>query len=142
MTTTAKTNTRQRRLAAVMGLEAATLAVMAVLHLTGSLGVGLKSFSSLDAGVAEAVICVVLAYAASRLMRGEPRARIVAIASTAFAIVGFAIGIGTTVRGGDAIDIAYHVTMLPLLLLTLRALMRRPPRRPGITETYLERSLT
>jgi hypothetical protein len=124
-----------------MGLEAVTLAVMALLHLTDSFGSGLTSFSAPDAGVAEAVICIVLAFGAARLMRGTPRARAVAIAATAFAIVGFLVGLRATVRGGDALDIAYHVTMLPLLVLTLRALIRRPQ---GTTTPVngLERSLT
>lgn len=141
MTRIDKKQKRQRRIALVMGLEATTLAVMALLHLTSSLGAGLDSFSAPDAGVAEAVICIVMAYGAARLMRGAPRARGVAIASTALAIVGFVIGLGETVRGGDAIDIAYHVTMLPLLVLTLRALVRRPAQ--GTTPVNrLERSLT
>lgn len=120
-----------------MDLEAATLAIMALLHLTGSV-VG----SSVDAGVAEAVICAVLMYGAARLMRGAPRARGVAIASVAFAIVGFAIGLGETVRGANAIDVAYHVTMLPLLALTLRALVRRVPRDKTTPVNYFQRSLT
>ncbi len=115
---------------------------MALLHLTSSLGAGLDSFSAPDAGVAEAVICIVMAYGAVRLMRGAPRARGVAIASTAFAIVGFVIGLGETVRGGDALDIAYHVTMLPLLVLTLRALVRRPAQATTTPVNRLERSLT
>jgi hypothetical protein len=125
-----------------MGLEAATLAIMALLHLTDSLGGGLRSFSALDAGVAEAVICLVLYFGAARLMRGAPRARAVAIASTAFAIVGFTSGVGATVRGGDALDIAYHLTMLPLLLLTLRALLRTADKKKSTSVNYLERSLT
>lgn len=137
MTRTQESQRRQRGIALVMGLEAATLAIMALLHLTGSV-VG----SSVDAGVAEAVICVVLMYGAARLMRDAPRARGVANASIAFAIVGFAIGLGETVRGADALDVAYHVTMLPLLALTLRALVRRVPRDNTTPVNYLERSLT
>ena len=142
MTRIEKQQKRQHRIALVMGLEAATLAAMALLHLTSSLGAGLDSFSAPDAGVAEAVICIVMAYGAVRLMRGAPRARGVAIASTALAIVGFVIGLGETVRGGDAIDIAYHVTMLPLLVLTLRALVRRPAQGTTTPVNRLERSLT
>src|SRR5438067_6554741 len=104
MTRIEKKQNRQRRIAVAMGLQAFTLAVMAFLHLTSSLGGGLKSFSAPDAGVAEAVICIVLVYGAVRLMRGEPRARAIAIAiaSTVLAIVGFVIGLASTVRSGDA----------------------------------------
>jgi hypothetical protein len=34
------------------------------------------------------------------------------------------IGLNFTVRGGDAIDIAYHAAVLPLLLITLAILLR------------------
>jgi hypothetical protein len=142
MTTTAMNQRRLRRLAGVMALEAATLAAMALLHLSGSLGGGLTSFSAPAAGIAEAVICVVLTYGASRLIRGGPRARAAAIASTTFAIAGFAIGLSATVGGGDALDIAYHVTMLPLLVLTLWALLRRAPRAENTRVNHLKRSLT
>ena len=142
MTRIEKEQNRQRRIAFAMGLEALTLAVMAFLHLASSLGGGLNSFSAPDAGVAEAVICVVLAYGALRLMRGASRARAIAMASTALAIVGFVIGLGSTLRGGDAVDIAYHVTMLPLLVLTLRALLRRPANETTTPVNRLERSLT
>lgn len=133
---------RQRRVAFAMELEAATLAVMAVLHLAGSFGGSLRSFSAPEAGVAEAVICLVLAYGATGLMRGRPRARAVAIAAVVFAIAGFVVGLGETVRSGQALDIAYHVTMLPLLALTLSALARRPARDTGTPINPVERSLT
>ena len=137
-----RTVTRQRRIAFAMGLEAATLAAMALLHIAGSLGGSLSSFSAPDAGIAEAVICIVLAYGATGLMRGKPRARAVAIAATVFAIAGFVVGLGETVRGGQALDIAYHVTMLPLLALTLRALVQRSAHNTNTPVNPLERSLT
>ena len=137
-----RTANRQRRIAVAMSLEAATLAVMALLHLAGSLGGSLSSFSAPDASIAEAVICIVLAYGATGLMRAKPRARAVAIATTVFAIAGFVVGLGETVGGGQALDIAYHVTMLPLLALTLRALVRRPAQGPNTPVNRLERSLT
>lgn len=137
-----RTVNRQRHIAFAMGLEAATLAVMALLHLAGSLGGSLSSFSEPDAGIAEAVICIVLAYGATGLMKGRPRARAVAIAATVFAIAGFVVGLAETVRGGQALDIAYHVTMLPLLALTLRALVRRPAQGTNTPVNPLEGSLT
>jgi hypothetical protein len=137
-----KTANRQRRIAFAMGFEAATLAVMALLHIAGSLGASLSSFSAPDAGIAEAVIGFVLAYGASGLMKGRPRARAVAIAATVFAIAGFVVGLGETVGGGQPLDVAYHVTMLPLLALTLRALVRRPAQGTNTTVNPLERSLT
>src|SRR5262249_36021774 len=58
-----------------------------------------------------------------------------AIAATAFAIIGFLVGLSFTVRGGTAIDVAYHATMLPLLLFTFLVLTRtRRQERPPYLE--------
>ncbi len=108
-----------------MGFETATLAIVAFLHLAGILHGGSKPFRPTDAGIAEAIIGVALTYGASTLVRARAHARSIAVATTGFAILGFIVGLNFTVRGGDAIDIAYHATMLPLLLLTLIALLRR-----------------
>jgi hypothetical protein len=40
------------------------------------------------------------------------------------AVVGFVIGLTRTFQGGSAIDVGYHVTVLPLLVLTLLVLGR------------------
>jgi dihydrofolate reductase len=45
--------------------------------------------------------------------------------ANAFAVVGFIVGLTRTSHGGGAVDIAYHVTVLPLLLLTVVILLRR-----------------
>ena len=119
----------QRPIAGLVSFEAAALAAMAFLHLTGILAGGHKPFAPSQAGIAEAIICIVLAYGASALMRQPPRQRI-ARATIAVAILGFIVGLVFTVQGGDAIDLAFHATMLPLLILTLLALLRTPtPRR-------------
>jgi hypothetical protein len=47
------------------------------------------------------------------------------VATTLFAIAGFVLGLTFTVRGGGAIDVAYHALMPPLILLTLIVLLRR-----------------
>ncbi len=116
------------RIALLMGFEAATLVVIAFLHLSGLLGGGSKPFRPTDAGIAEATIGLALAYGATALLRTSAHARSIALATTGFAILGFVVGLNFTVRGGDAIDIAYHATMLPLLLLTLVALLRNAAR--------------
>ena len=113
----------ERQSAVLMCVVAATLAVMSFLHLSGILG-GTKPFNPSGAGVAEAVICLVLSYGATGLLRTWPRAQKVALAATGFAIVGFIIGLRFTLEGGEAIDIAYHLSVLPILLLTLIALLR------------------
>ena len=114
----------ERQIALLMCAVAATLAVMSFLHLSGILGGGTKSFNPSGAGVAEAVICLALSYGATGLLRRWPRAQKVALAATGFAIVGFIIGLRFTLEGGDAIDVAYHLSVLPILLVTLIALLR------------------
>jgi peptidoglycan/LPS O-acetylase OafA/YrhL len=110
-------------IAVLIIVEAATLAVVASLHLGGVLG-GSKPFRPTAAGVAETIIGVALASGAAALLRRSAHAREIAVATTVFAIAGFALGLTFTVRGGGAIDIAYHAVMLPLLLLTLILLLR------------------
>ena len=122
-----------RGIAILMGFEALTLAVISPLHLSGVLGGGTKPFNPTAAGTAEAVICVVLILGALALLRDGPHARNAALAAVSFAIVGFLIGLSFTLRGGDALDIAYHATMLPLLLLTLVLLARTRQPRPGMS---------
>jgi deazaflavin-dependent oxidoreductase (nitroreductase family) len=123
------------RIAILIVFEALTLAVIAPLHLSGVLGRGSRPFNPTAAGTAEAVIGIVLILGAIALLRGTVRGRDTAIAATAFAILGFLVGLSFTVRGGDAIDVAYHATLLPLLLLTLVALLpKRRPARPGYLE--------
>jgi hypothetical protein len=112
------------RIALLMLFEAATLAVVASLHLGGVLG-GSKPFRPTAAGVAEAIIGAALAGAAVALLRKSAHARDIAVATTLFAIAGFVLGLTFTVRGGGAIDVSYHAVMLPLLLLTLIVLLRK-----------------
>ena len=113
-----------------MGAVATSLAVMSGLHLSGTLGGGTRPFDPSGAGIAEAVICLALGYGAIRFLRQRPGAHAVALATTGFAIVGFLIGLGFTLGGGGAIDIAYHAVMLPLLLFTMVAVLRLRPTRP------------
>jgi hypothetical protein len=113
-------------IAVLMGFEALTLALISTLHLSHTLGGRSKPFNPTAAGTAEAVIGVVLAAGAVSLLRSQ-KGRTAALAATGFAIAGFLVGLTFTISGGNAIDIAYHAVMLPLLLLTLRALLRLRP---------------
>jgi hypothetical protein len=117
--------TSHRGIAALMAVEAASLAVVSALHLSGADGT-----DATGAGVAEAVICVVLLGGVIAYRRA-PWGRTAAAAATGFAIVGFCYGLSLTVRGGDAGDVAYHATVLPLLILTLILIIRaKTPARP------------
>jgi TctA family transporter len=113
-----------------MGAVAASLAVMSGLHLSGTLGGGTRPFDPSGPGIAEAVICLVLGYGAIPLLRQRPGADAVALATTGFAIVGFVIGLGFTLGGGGLIDIAYHLSALPILLIALVALVRKGAGNP------------
>lgn len=117
-----------RPIAALMGAVATSLAVMSALHLSGTVGGGTRPFDRSGAGIAEAVICVVLSSGAIRLLRRRADAQAVALATTGFAIVGFLIGLRFTLAGGGAIDIAYHLSALPILLIALIALVRQRAR--------------
>lgn len=118
----------ERSIAVPMGAVATSLAVMSGLHLSGTLGGGTRPFDPSGAGIAEAVICLVLGYGAIRSLRRRPGAHAVALATTSFAVVGFLIGLGFTLGGGGAIDIAYHLSVLPILLIALIALVRKGSR--------------
>lgn len=80
------------------------------------------------AGVAEAVIAAALVLRAIGFARRQQRRRTGAQVAVGFAIVGFVLGLTITIPGGSAIDIAYHLTVLPLLVLTLFLLLGAQPR--------------
>lgn len=102
-----------------------SLAVTSTLHLTGTVqGRDSQVFSATGAGVAEAVIGAGLLWGAISLARG---AMAVALWTTGFAIVAFVFGLSISARGGTLPDIAYHTTVLPLLVLNL-VLIRRAGR--------------
>jgi MFS family permease len=113
-------------LAGLMGFEAATLAAAAFLHLHGNIQGRSRSFDPDMAGIAEAVIGVVLVVGAVAAWRAPDRGRRLAIGAVGFAIVGFVVGLSFTARGGRLGDVLYHVIMLPILVLTLVLLVRVP----------------
>jgi peptidoglycan/LPS O-acetylase OafA/YrhL len=109
----------------LMRLVAISLAVFATLHLAGALHVGSSSKPSYGAGVAEALIGVVL------LGGSLARSRPAALSVVGFSIFGFLVGLTFTVGGGSLIDLAYHLMMLPVLIATallLAVAEHGPPR--------------
>ena len=119
-----------RNVAALMVFEAATLAVASGLHLAGNVQGRSLPFNPDHAGIAEAVIGIVLAAAAVVMFRSPARARAVGLAATGFAIAGFLVGLNFTARGGHLPDVAYHLVILPILVGGLIALLRAPSDRP------------
>lgn len=121
-----RTTTSVRPVVAIlMGAVAVSLAVMSSLHLTGGLPGGSPPFQSDGAGIAEAVIAVVLAGATVTVLRAGAYARTTAIAATGFAIVGFLVGLSFTVRGGSTVDVTYHAIGLTVLAVTAALLVKR-----------------
>jgi hypothetical protein len=109
------------RIAAAMGALATGLAAMSILHLSGILDPDATPGGVNEAGVIEAVICIVMVAGAVALVTDARRAAGMALASLAFAIVGFLLGLTVSIRDGQAIDAAYHAIVLPLLALTATA---------------------
>jgi uncharacterized membrane protein YphA (DoxX/SURF4 family) len=99
----------------LMAFEALTLAVVSPIHLLGG---------SAGAGIPEGLICIALLIGLARQRAALP--------ALGFAIFGFLVGLRFTIGGGDALDLAYHATMLPVLFATALLLTRttrrgRPP---------------
>jgi MFS family permease len=123
-----------QKIAVMLVIVAASLAVGSVLHLTGLVHGRSNAFDPDDAGIAEAAIAAVLAAGSIAMFRTPRRAHAVGLATIGFAIVGFVIGLTETTRGGHLPDIAYHSVVLPILIASLVALLRPSrdsPAPPG-----------
>ncbi len=120
--------------ALMTGIVAVSLVVASTLHLSGGVSGRAKPFNPDAAGLAEAVIGVVLAVAAFALWRSRERARALGLAALGFAIAGFCLGLTITSRGGHWPDIAYHASVLPVLALAFVVLLRAPGAS-GTTQT-------
>jgi hypothetical protein len=114
------------RIGMFIGFVAATLAVGSFVHLAGYTPGGTKPpFDATGAGIAEAIISVVLAYGAVAILRATTGARAAAVVTISFAILGFFVGLSMTARGGDVADVVYHVITLPALIVSLILVVRR-----------------
>jgi len=109
----------------VLACIALSLFVASAVHLFGHVQGRAGIYHADDAGIAEALIGVVLAAGAAVMARSPGRARAVGLAATGFAIAGFGVGLTITAEGGHAPDIAYHVTVLPILIATFIVLLLR-----------------
>ena len=129
-----------RRFAVVMLVEAAAFGVASYLHLDGRIPLGFTTITGEHFGrasVPEAVIGAVLAAGAVVVAVAPGRARTAALGATGFAAVGVLAGLGfvlTSSRPHIAADLAYHLTMLLVLLTGLIVLIRAGHgRRSGTT---------
>jgi hypothetical protein len=129
-----------RRFAIVMLVEAAAFGVASYLHLDGRIPLGFTTITGEHfsrASVPEAVIGAVLAVGAVVVAVVPAQARTAALGATGFAAVGVLVGLGfvlTSSRPHVAADLAYHLTMLLVLLAGFVVLVRTgrgsgtPPR--------------
>jgi cytochrome bd-type quinol oxidase subunit 2 len=128
MNSTLVVDHRVRRVADVMVVVVASLAVASAVHLFGHVHGRSSSYNATAAGIAEAVIGVVLVYGAVTMLRSPGRGRTVGLASVGFAIAGFLLGIGITATSGRWPDIAYHATVLPVLIVSEIVLLQASAR--------------
>ncbi|WP_190607174.1 hypothetical protein [Arthrobacter ipis] len=133
-------NRRRRTIAALMVVEALSLAVFSALHLSGVIPGGTRPYNPEAAGIAEAVIGVVLTAGVVAAVSSRKYGRTAAQAAIGFAIAGFVVGLTFTIIGGQPVDVVYHATVLPLLILTLVLSVPKPKdlgvgrdRGPGAT---------
>jgi len=133
-----------RRFAVVMLAEAATFGVASYLHLDGRIPLGLTTITGEHFGrasVPEAVIGAVLAGGAVVVAVAPRWARTAALGATGFAALGVLVGLGFVLASGRphiAVDLAYHLTMLVVLLAGLAVLVRtgRGHRSGTVSRTW------
>jgi hypothetical protein len=119
-----------RRYAVVMLAAAATFAIASYLHLDGRIPLGLITITGehfARASIPEAVIGAVLAAGAAAVAAAPRRARAAALGAVGFAALGVLAGLGfvlTSSRPHIAADLAYHLSVLAVLLAGLWALAR------------------
>ena len=119
-----------RRYAVVLLAAAATFGIASYLHLDGNIPLGFTTITGEHfsrASIPEAIIGAVLAAGAAIVAAAPGRARTAALGATGFAALGVLAGLGfvlTSSRPDIAADLAYHLTMLLLLLAGLVALVR------------------
>jgi len=119
-----------RRYAVVLLAAAATFGVASYLHLDGNIPLGFTTITGEHfsrASIPEAIIGAVLAAGAAVVAAAPGWARTTALGATGFAALGVLAGLGfvlTSSRPHIAADVAYHLTMLLVLLAGLVALVR------------------
>ncbi len=130
-----------RRYAVVMLAAAATVGIASYLHLDGQIPLGFTTITGEHfsrVSVPEAIIGAVLAAGAVVVTMAPRRARAVARGAVGFAVLGVLAGLGfvlassagvlpVAVTGGRphvTADLAYHLSVLVVLLLALLALTR------------------
>lgn len=117
--------------------EAVTLGIASYLHRGGRIPLGFTVIHGehfQGAATPEAIIGAVLAAGAVLVLAAPGRARVAALVTAGFAVLGVLVGLAEVLRGagpGSAIDLAYHAALLTALAVTLVMLaLRRVPPAP------------
>ena len=118
-----------RRYAVVMLAAAATIGTASYLHLDGRIPLGFTAITGEHfslVSVPEAIIGAVFAAGSVIISVAPHRARAVALRATGFAVLGVLAGLGVALARSQhvAADLAYHLSVLAVLLAALLALVR------------------
>jgi len=129
-----------RRYAVFLLATAATFGIASYLHLDGKIPLGFTTITGEHfsrASIPEAIIGAVLGVGAAVVAAAPGWARTAALGATGFAALGVLAGLGFVLTSSGphiAADLAYHLTMLLMLLAGLVALIhtgRAGQRRAG-----------
>ncbi|MBV9279733.1 MAG: hypothetical protein JOZ41_06605 [Chloroflexi bacterium] len=115
-----------RRIAALLlAVSAVTFWVASAIHFGVSVTLGVATVSDPFAGAAipEAVVGATVALGSLALWSGRSAGRGIALATTGFAILVTLYGLSVTLSGGRTADVAYHVSVLAVLLVSLGMLL-------------------
>jgi hypothetical protein len=113
---TSRTGTLRHCIAGLMALAAVTLGVASTIHFGVRLGMIHDPFAG--AAIPEAVIAFVVACGCVAVIVRRA-AWPVSLGTTLFALVGVLYGLSVTLRGDRTGDIAYHLSLLVVLVVTL-----------------------
>ncbi|HXM54970.1 MAG TPA: hypothetical protein VOB72_06240 [Candidatus Dormibacteraeota bacterium] len=115
----------------LMAAAAVTLAAASLLHFGVAIPLGAATISDpfVAAAIPEAVIAVALAAGAVSVLARLTVGAWLAPAATLFALAATLYGLTVTLRRGQAGDIAYHLTLLAMLVASAGLQLIRAGRR-------------
>ena len=120
-----------RAIGLLMALAAVTLAAASLIHFGVAIPLGVATISDPFAGAAipEAVLAVVLGAGAVTVLTRAIRPWPIALGTTLFTLAGTLFGLTITLGRGEAGDIAYHLTLVAMLVATVVLLVTPAGRR-------------
>jgi hypothetical protein len=109
----------------LMAFAGAAFAVVSIVHFGVDIPVGFTTISDSFPGAAppEAVIAAVVAIGATAVLTRRTRSRAIALGTTSFALLGTVYGLHITVNSTRTGDVAYHLSILAILLVILGLLL-------------------